>query len=352
MGWPGRCFFCTLALGRTRGQSRAAWAGLVLAGALGGFAVPTFVYVLAAAFSWLGLAWRHRGPQLAQLGAAAALTGAATAALYAPLLLVSGVAKFAGNGFVAALAPAVFWQGLPAYLWHTEGFLAGQRTLGALLVTGPVLALVGRLCWLARAGRLPAGQARRLRQLGGPALWFGAVPYALIAAQRVFPPERVLLYKAFFFFLLAGLVADWALGRWPAPAHRGPRRALAALALLFAAYEAYAVVRVNPAARRSNAAYRAGMAWLAGQPPGPVLAPEPTHNLFFRFYAHSELRQRAWQIDDDQRGRTRYAYVVAFPNQRGFFRPVFPFPPAYRNEELDIYAVPAGYPLVTRPWRH
>ena len=347
----GVVFFSTLKLAEGRSRQRAAWAGLVLAGALGCYTVPPFVYVLASGFSWLGLAFvaRRQWARLLHLAGAGALIGLAAVTLYAPLLFVSGLNKLVGNGYVSALQPEVFWPGLPRYLWFNEGFLAGQRTLGAFL-TMPVLALVGRLFYLSRQGRLPTDQAHRLRQVGGPALWFVGLPYALIVGQRVFPPERVLLYKAFFFFILLALVLDWVLRQWPQ--QRRLRQSLTVLAVLFVSYGTYSVVRVNPAARGTNAAYHAGLQWLATQPRGPVLVPEPTHNLFFRFYAHSEMRHRPWRIDHDQLGNTRYHYVVAFPNKRGFFQPQFDFPPAYRNAEVEIYAVPKNYPLATKAWRH
>ena len=186
--------------------------------------------------------------------------------------------------------------------------------------------------------------------MGVPALWFMGLPYAVIMIQRVFAPERVMLYKAFFFFILVGLVVDYMLDRWPT--YHMPRRLLAVLAILFATYETYSVVRVNPVARASNAAYHAGLHWLVTQPDGPVLIPEPTHNLFFRFYAHSEERQRTWQIDESQQAHTHYTYVVAFPQKRGFFQPEFPFPPAYHNSEVVIYVVPKEFSLNTKPWRH
>ncbi|WP_310397860.1 hypothetical protein [Hymenobacter sp.] len=353
IGLAGIVFFSMMELLAARGRRRAAWAGLAVAGVLGCYTIPTFVYVLASAFSWLGLAFlpRAQWPRLRRLVGVAVLIGWATALLYAPLLLVSGLRIFARNGYVETLAPAVFWPNLPVYLWHNEGFLAGQRSVGAL-VTLTVLPLVGYLFYLARAGRLPAPQAQRLRTVGLPALWFVGLPYAALFVQRVFPPERVLLYKAFFFFVLVGMVVDWVMWRWPAPTHRWPRRALTTLAGLFALYQTFTVVRVNPTARSTNASYRAGLLWLAARPPGPVLVPEPTHNLFFRFYAHTQARQRPWRIDNEQRPGRRYDYVVAFPNKRGFFQPRFTFAPAYHDENVEIYTVPPGFPLETAPWRH
>ena len=353
IGLAGMCFFAMLELLRPGGRHRAAWAAMAIAGALGCYTVPTFAYVLVSAFSWLGVAWlrRHHWAGLGRAVAVGAVVVGTAVALYAPLLLVSGIEKFTGNGFVAPLPPQAFWQGLPGYVWHTEGFLAGQRTLGALL-TLSVLALVAGLFWLKRQGHLPRVHCQRLQRVGQPALWFMALPYVVLPAQRVFPPERVMLYKSVFFFLLLGLVLDWALTRWPVQGARRLRLALLVAGLLFLSYETYSVVRVNPTARSTNGTYRAGVDWLAAHPAGPVLIPEPTHNLFFRFYAHPQQRQRRWQFDYVQRPASRYAYVVAFPNKRGYFQPEFPFPPAYRNAEVEIYAVPAGFAFNSAGWLH
>lgn len=354
IGLAGIVFFSTLELSRPGGRGRAAWAGLLLAGMLGCYTVPPFVYVLASAYSWLGLL-AVRGRQWPRLGALLAFglaTLAGAALLYTPLLLVSGFGQLAGNGYVATLPLGDFWRGLPAYVWHTEGFLAGQRTLGAFItVAGLVLAgwLLGRY----RAGQLPAATAAQLKQLGWPALWFMLLPYALILVQRVYPPERVMLYKAQCFFIVLALGLDWLLQQSASVGQLRRRQRLLELGIaLFAAYGVYSVVRVNPAARDTNAAYHDGLHWLAMQPAGPVLLPEPTQNLFFRFYAHTQVRQRPWQLDYAQQPGRAYRYVVAFPNRRGYFQPEFPFPPVYHNSAVDIYAVPAGYEFNSSSWLH
>ena len=118
-------------------------------------------------------------PQLGVLAGVGLSIGAGAVLLYAPLLLVSGGSAFVGNGYVAPLAPGAFWTGLPGYLWHNEGFLAGQRTLGAL-ITLPVLAFLGWMFQQVRTNQLSAQPARQLRALGVPALWFMAFPYAIL----------------------------------------------------------------------------------------------------------------------------------------------------------------------------
>ena len=351
----GGVFFCTLVLARPMSdppRARLAWTGLLLFGVAGAYTVPTFAYPLASALTWLGWLAARRG-QWTQLGrlAAVALAGAASlAALYSPVLLVSGSTRFFGNGFVAAQATGVFWMGLPSFLWFTEGMLAGQRTVGATLV---LLVLTGAGYWRWRANKAVKRNgdshfqpAHRLVQLGEAALWFTLFPYALVLAQRVFPPERVLLYKSFFMFLLVGLLAD--VGRRTAPTRwrRTYSLAVATGFALFTAYQAYYVEFLNQHNRRTVAAYQAGFEWLRQQPVGPVLAPEPLHNLYFRFYAHTKT-PGVFQFDHQPRPARRYAYVVAFPNRRGAFQPTFDFPPTYRNEEVEIFVLPS--PGKTRP---
>ncbi|WP_210515502.1 hypothetical protein [Hymenobacter terricola] len=335
----GILFFCTLVLDQPGGPRRAAWVGLVLASLAGFYTIPTFAYALASALAWLGgrSLYRRHWPQLGILLAMSAAIATGVAALYAPLVLISGAGALFGNGFVTAQPAAVFWLGLPAYLWFTEGLLAGQRTVGGLLV---LAAIAGTGYWLWRARRHHFASPEPLH-LGSATLWFALFPYALVLVQRVFAPERVLLYKSFFLFTLLALLADAWLRR-PAPAwlRRWSGRALVAAFAVFAAYQTYYVEFLNRQIRTTTAAYRAGFEWLRRQPAGPVLAPEPLHELFFRFYAHTTAPDRPWQIDMVRRPTRRYAYVVAFPNKRGAFQPVFAFPPAFANSQVEIFAVP------------
>lgn len=270
----GIVFFCLLKLcAQTAGQ-RAAWVGLLGAAILGGYTVPTFAYVLAAAFSWLGgQALKQRAPRrLLATGGVGLLAVVGVGLLYAPLLLVSGPAALLANPYVQSWQWAEFWRALPAYVWLTEGFLAGQRSVGAVL-TLVVLSLFGRLCYRAATGQLPRAQARRVWQVGLPALWFVVLPYALFLAQRVQPPERTLLYKAWFFFILVALVAE----EWPW--HRPARRWLAAVGGgLFLLYEAGTAVRVNYNGRHQPVDSRAVHAHhvALGGPVAPLLSPSAT----------------------------------------------------------------------------
>jgi len=342
----GLLFFCTLELARTdsRAWQPLAWAGLLMAGLAGCYTVPTFAYALGAALSWL--AWYYvRRRKLSHMVALVAVSSALALgllALYSPVLLVSGSRLF-GNGFVSARKADIFWPGLPSYLLFTEGMLVGQRTLGGLL------ALMVFGCWAywllrRRPRRNALGNAALARRaLIATAWWFGVFPYLLLVLQRVFAPERVLLYKAFFFFVLLALGLEAFFRRLRRrTVRRWSKCLLVGVFSLYVAYEASYVEKLNRYNQQQVAAYRAGFDWLATQPAGPVLAPEPLHDMYFRFFAHARLTAHPWQLHMVARPGLTYAYVVAFPNRRGAFQPAYPFPPAFANEQVEIFVLPAG----------
>jgi hypothetical protein len=338
----GVVFFSALGLVRTGGQTRRGWRGLVVGGVLGAYTVPTFALVLASAFSWLGLRFlgQRNGAGLLRLAAAGGLVGLGTLLLYAPLLFVSGPAKLFNNGFVTPLPTWYFLKGLPRYLWETEGLLAGQAALGGLLVLGGALATAG-LAWQAWRRRLPAGLAPAWQRLAPALGWFLVAPYGVLLAQRVLAPGRTLFYKAFFFFTLLALAVEWLLRTRPAATRRWLRPLLGLAALLWTAYQFRSLARDNRTPYRHNAAYHEAFAWLARQPAGPTLVPEPTHAIFLGLYFRSEAPAFTWQAHAEPHPGTTYAYAVAFPNKRGYFQPRFAYPPAFRNEEVEIYRIPA-----------
>ncbi|MBF9220349.1 hypothetical protein [Hymenobacter ruricola] len=341
----GVMFFVTLALGENTRHPRAAWALFILSGVLGAYTVPTFAVVIASAGAWL--AWQFIRQKayanLLRLLTAGLLTVAATLLLYSPLLFVSGPAIFFGNGFVAPRPLPEFVAGLPAYLWENEGFLAGQIKAGAVLtILG--LALAAVLWRRARRGQLPAAQAAPWLGLAPAALWFWAFPYAVLMAQRVFAPGRTLLYKAIFFFVLLAMGVEWLLERPKFRQWRALRPGLAVAALVWTGYQFESLWRDNRIPHQHNADYHAAFAWLARQPRGPVLVPEPTHSIFLRLYFRSELPAQSWQLDGRPAPGRAYPYVVAFPDKRGYFQPKFTYAPAYRNREVEIYRVPVSGP--------
>ena len=312
---------------------------------LGAYTVPTFALVLAAAFSWLGLGWlwQRAGTQLLILGFMGLVIGLGSLALYAPLMFVSGPAMLFGNGFVAPHPWTEFRAGLPGYLWETEGFLAGQMKVGGLLTIAVLGAAIG-LKHRAATGRLPEALRLPWQRLAPAALWFMLLPYAVLAIQRVFAPGRALLYKAFFFFVLLALVVEWLLRVGGPRAQRWLRPVLSIVAMLWLGYQLSSLWRDNRAPARRNTAFHAAFEWLASHPRGPLLIPESTHSLFIRMYLHAELPGQYWAIDAFPRHGARYAYVLAFPDRHGLFQPRFNYPPAYHNEQVDIYQLAPSTP--------
>ena len=329
-------FFGSLALADGTRQPRAAWTGLVVGGVLGLYTVPTFALVLGSAFSWLGLGYLRRRDwrAIAGLAVLGAVIAAGSLVLYAPLIFVSGPAIFFNNGFVTPQPFGVFWRGLPAYLWETEGFLAGQGKVGGLLVLAVLAAVL--LLWR-RVAQWPMTQRLPWQRLVPAALWFMAFPYAMMAAQRVFAPGRAVLYKAFFFFLLLALVVDWLLQAAPKRGQRGLHMALSLMGIIWLGYEVNSLWRDNQRPRHRNAALYQAFQWLDQHPKARTLMPESTHSLFVRMYLHSERPGQRWPIDHIPQPGISYTYVLAFPDLHGWFQPGFTFPPVFHNELVDIY---------------
>lgn len=344
MTLAGVHFFALVALLARPGAPRVAWAALLASGILGCYTVPSFAYVVASASSYLGLVYlgRRDWGRLGHAVAVGAGTGAGAALLYAPLLLLSGWRLLLANGYVASLPWATFAHELPAFAWFTEGTLAGQRTVGALAFVAGLGAFGGLLRATVWAGLAPDLRAA-VRRLGLPALWFVLLPYALLTVQRVLPPERVLLYKALYFFVLVGLVVDAVLRARPGP--WGPRLAGLGLAL-FVGYQAYTMqFLVNGNRQYIEAIWRA-FDWLATQPPGRVLVGVNESSLHFLFLAHYRTPGRRWQFDTSAQPGVRYRYVVVPPDYQGPYRPPLPARPAYHDGVDEIYMLPApGLPI-------
>jgi hypothetical protein len=321
----GLGFFCVLGLAgpatQATGPKQAwAWSGLALAGVLGLYTVPTFAYFLVAAYSWLGVCWLRQAAysRLASLGVLGATTLLGAGLLYAPLLVVSGPAALVHNEFVKPLAASAFFRQLPGYVWRVEGALMGEAHkgvlaswhVGSLAAVAVVVGFAG-LVRAARRGRLPTAQAASVRGLGMPALWFAGLPYALLLEQRVQAPDRTLLFKAVFMFLLVGLLADWLLVRFAAKAR--PLRAGLLLAVgLWAGVQLAQLHKSNKLRLSYLRTPHAAARWLLQQPPGPILASSPAWTVAnIQFYIHFEDPASALRIDG--RPGVRYRYVIGAP---------------------------------------
>lgn len=320
----GLGFFSVLALAYAPAQTppfelNAAWVGLVAAGILGLYTVPTFVYFLVAAYTWLGWYWL-RGRlfyRLVGLGLLGATTLVGAALLYVPLLLISGPAALFQNAYVKPLAAATFFRQLPSYLWEIEGALLGESHngmlaslhLGSLAAVGVALGFLA-LARAARRGLVAEPGATYLLRLGQPAFWFVLLPYALLLVQHVEPPTRTLWFKAIFMFVLIGLEANWLADRF-APRTRFLRASIVLAAGLWASIQLVQLHRSNQLRISYLRAPHAAAQWLLQQPPGPVLsASSPWALAAMQFFIHYENPTSPLVIDTVRRPGVCYRYLI------------------------------------------
>jgi hypothetical protein len=310
-------FFAVLLLReRAAGRQRLAALALVLSGVLGLYAVPTHLLFLAPAYAWWGLRAlpARDGRALAALLALGSLTLVATVLLYAPLLLLSGPHLLLHHRYMAPLSPAEFWGYVVATFRQPYQLLWVPLTLLGLAT------LVG-LRRRAALGQLPPRLARPVQQLGLASAWLLLTPYVLAVAQRSYPPDRTLLYKAQYTFILLALAAEWGLRRTPARWRGLVRGALVGATLAFAAVQLGRVAKQESMwrARYGRQLARPGIAWLRRQPPGPVLAPSSVHRFLLHRYCRPDFggpRDQPWQLDARPRPGVRYRYVLAEPGER------------------------------------
>jgi hypothetical protein len=219
-------------VGSTRVLSRrwspAAWAGFVLAAALGAWTIPVMVYPAAAAAAWWVAAARREGrpPGSVLTGVAAAAAAAAglAALLYLPVIREAGLDALVANRFVAPRPPGEFVSAVP-------GFLAGVVREWSHGVPGWAAAL-------AAAGVGAEGAAWVTGRRSGPPplfpIWAGASLVVLAASRRT-PFARVWLplLPPLAIFAASGLVraAEAALSTVRGGTGRAPVRAAAAAAL-------------------------------------------------------------------------------------------------------------------------
>jgi hypothetical protein len=207
-------FDSVLTLSMSSGRRRQwSWLALGMLGPLGLYTVPTFAYFLFSAYSWLigWWLWQRAWRSLVQVGLLAGGSLLAAGLLYAPILLMSGFEALGHNQYVRPAADVgAYWRSLPAELWIMEGRLASEKYLGGMFVLAVV---VGGLRLVKRQWRVAGQQVTVATLMPVLALWCISSPYLLMMAQRVRAPERTLLYKSQFFFLLAALVIEPLLAK-------------------------------------------------------------------------------------------------------------------------------------------
>jgi hypothetical protein len=200
------CFLLLVRLGCAllERPSLLGWGLFALVAALGLWTVPTMLFPYGAVVWWLAFTSLRSGPTRtaygrsfhAWLAGSCALTAVLTAALYAPVLLVSGVGALTANPFVTPTDPGSWTAHLLEMLratwsqWHRD-------------VPAP-LTVVLAITFLATA----LGAVRPVSRAVGLAWITVLSSAAVVAVQRVVPYERVWLFAVPLYLIVAagGLV--------------------------------------------------------------------------------------------------------------------------------------------------
>ena len=313
---------------------RLAWLVFIGSSVVGLYAIPTFALPLAGLLlALLAGSWRpnYRRGFLAQVLLAAAIIGAITLLLYAPVGCVSGWTRLLGNRYVAAQSAAAFWGTAKAYTYETTAMLLGS-VRPALLLAGALLASAPLVL---RRVPLPAA----VRGLGWGSWLLVVVPLAYMLARQVFVPARALMYTTFFVYLLAALGADVVAARW------GRKPAAWLPMLLLALLPCYGLVRFGldlPVVFQSRATEATALRayqWFRNQPPGPVFIQASYYAIMFHHYGL--LDGRALTLDARRVAGKRYPYVIRAidvpPSLPATGTP--PYRASYRDAMVVIYTV-------------
>lgn len=213
-------------------DSIGGWAVIVVAGALGLYAVPVMLYPLGGLFTWL-LASRLVAraplrPFLGQLGVCAAAIGALTFLLYAPVFAASGIRSVTSNDFVEPKSWGAFFDRVPGHVQDTLEIWV--RDLPLVVVGALAIGLVVSLLLTPRLSRY------RVPPLLAVAVWI--VP--IVVVQRVVPFTRVWLFMVPLAVTTVAGLYGWLLARAPRATS-----VTAACAAVLAVSAAWAVVEAD-----------------------------------------------------------------------------------------------------------
>jgi Dolichyl-phosphate-mannose-protein mannosyltransferase len=210
-------------------DSIGAWAVIVVAGALGLYAVPVMLYPLGGALLWLVLsrlvARATLWPFLGRLGICSAAIGALTLLLYAPVFAASGVRSVTSNDYVAPRSWGIFFDSLPGHVHET--FETWVRDLPLVFSVALAIGLVASLLLTPFLSRFPVP----------PLLAVVAWTVPVLVLQRAVPFTRVWLFLVPLALAAVAGFYGWLLGRVP-----GSRVLAPAAAALIAAGATWAVV--------------------------------------------------------------------------------------------------------------
>ena len=210
-------------------DSIGAWAVIVVAGALGLYAVPVMLYPLGGVLLWLALsrlvARATLWPFLGRLGICSVAIAALTLLLYAPVFAASGVRSVTSNDYVAPRSWGIFFDSLPGHVRET--FETWVRDLPLVFSVALAIGLVASLLLTPFLSRFPVP----------PLLAVVAWTVPVLVLQRVVPFTRVWLFLVPLALAAVAGFYGWLLGRVP-----GSRVLAPAAAALIALGATWAVV--------------------------------------------------------------------------------------------------------------
>ena len=338
-------FFAVLELLRPHSSYRQlAWAALILSSTTGLLLVPSYAYPLTALLLGLalGICRSRAWPALGSLVLAGAAIGLLTLLLYSAVGAVSGWEQLLANRYVASRTAAQFWPGFRPRLYE----VAAELITPSVRLSGPLwlgAALLGGVL----GGRLPAGARRRAALLAWLLL---ALPIGLLAAQRVFPLARGLLYVPW-----AGAV--WVLLAMPRYRSTGRARQWATRLTLggVLGLGLFRLCRNEPhlrGARRETQLVQQAYDWLRRAAPGPIPysvgLQAPIHELFFAHYLllaepHPAFRLVSYRTRQPDRG---FDFIIITNREATTDRrPPPPYVARYSDALVTIYSQPGPHPV-------
>ena len=328
-------FFAVVGLGARPNYRRLCWLVLVVSSILGLYTIPTYVYPLASlllgAALVLGTRQERRTVLWAKLLMALLLIGMGAALLYAPVGAVSGWSRLLANSYVVPISWAAFRSSALANIYEKTQELFGL-VRPALLLGAALVALVPVAQWRAR-----------LTPTERSLLWVTwallVVPVLIIVAQRTYPPTRVVVYLAYFGFLLAALTA-WVVARqWHRPflSKQLQLAVVAATVLCAGALRFSSVLARIRSSQHEETQLIQAWRWLQTRQPHRVLL--SSYELFFYHYAVQD--HQAVVLAARPAPGQRYDYLVLPPAQQS--APNWTGPLSYRvvfrNDLVSIFAL-------------
>lgn len=328
--------FAVVGLGSRPGYQRLGWLMFVVSSVLGLYTIPTYAYPLASLLLGAGLVlWPQRRANWQPLLLATVLIGTTAALLYAPVGVVSGWGRLLANSYVTPVSWAAFRATALANIYEKTQELFGL-VRPVLLVGAALLALVPLAAW---RGRLNATE----RSLAWVTWALLLVPVAVIIVQRTYPPTRVVVYLAYFGFLLVALGLWLGAKRWQVnPSPRIQLFLAAAVVLVAAALRVPEVLGRIRSSQHEEIQLTQAWQWLQARQPRRVML--GSYEIFFYHYAVRD-HQRVILANRPTPGLL-YDYLILPPKEQappGWTRPL-PYHAVFRNDLVSIFALPAATP--------